>query len=232
MRKSLLIQTTLLLLASSVTSANAFDYATSPGFQIVSTTSSSPSISAGGSQFYPVTSKLIINGNLDFLNVAITNNAGEAIEVDPNTGIFQQEIKYTDSYVLEGVYMNGRSIVPVMLQGPMDIGHINFDNASAALDKNDKAVLRAMAKEVVDTDLKAIYMVGKSDATGTDAQNFAISEKRVQAAKNYLQKYLDLYGATGVIITTESMGDLSAVGVHNKPNAEDRRVDVTIYPKI
>jgi len=74
-----------------------------------------------------------------------------------------------------------------------------------------------------------VYMVGRADSTGSYDSNLEISHKRVLAAKNYLLKHLAEMGITDVEINVEYMGDLTAKA---KPDSEDRRVDVTIYPKV
>lgn len=70
---------------------------------------------------------------------------------------------------------------------------------------------------------------GGADSVGSYESNLEISRKRVLAAKNYLLNHLAEMGITDVTINTEYMGDLAS---KTKPDSEDRRVDVTIYPKV
>ena len=215
-------------------SAVAFDYTLSPGVQVTSKLSPVPTIKSGGGEFYPVVNELTVYGPLDLSAIRLENGDGEQLMVDTATAnnLIEHKVKYTDELTLRNVDSGAFLSVPVILTGPMNVGHINFGNGSSGLDASDKTILKAVAREVRDTGLKSIYLVGKSDPTGSDEQNLMISEKRVMAAKKYLESYLALIGVNDFSITTEFLGDFASRGVHNRANAEDRRVEITIYPTL
>ena len=202
-----------------------------PIYGISASISKVPSLELGGGQFYPVQNKLRLNPDVDTVGVKIMNEAGEEFLLEERNGVTYVggEIRYSEAYLAHWPEINKYVPVPVVLQGPMNIGHINFANGSVTLDAADRQILSAMADEIEHTGLKAVYMVGRADSVGGYESNLAISLKRVMAAKNYLKNHLAQMGITDVEINVEYMGDLTA---NEKPDSEDRRVDVTIYPKV
>ena len=227
MRKTLVAGASLALLLGGTVSAGAFDFTQFPSFQISSTVAATPTLTAGGGQFFPVVSTLKAYGGVDMTGAMITNEAGTEFAIDTTAGnMVSGDVTYKEIYSLFFVDPTESEPVPVVLSGPMNVGHINFNSGSATFDSGDKSILDAVAKEMARTHLTAVYLVGKADPVGTDAGNFAISMKRVNAAASYLRSALGNVGVTDARITTEYMGSIGATG------AEDRRVDITIYPKI
>jgi hypothetical protein len=227
MRKTLVAGASLALLLGGTVSAGAFDFTQFPSFQISSNVAATPALSVGGGQFFPVVSTLKSFGGVDMTGAMITNEAGTEFAIDTTAGnMISGDVTYKEIYSLFFVDPTESEPVPVVLSGPMNVGHINFASADVALDSGDKSILRAVAREMAKTHLTAVYLVGKADPVGTDAGNFAISLKRVNAAASYLRSALGDVGVTDARITTEYMGSIGATG------AEDRRVDITIYPKI
>ena len=200
MRKIFAFSMSALLISLGISNATAFDWALSPGLQINSTTASTPSIKAGGGEFYPVMSYLKVYGELDLNNLTLSNEDGSTMAIETESGLnkITGEVKYTEDMTLSGAY-NGFAVpIPVILQGPMNVGHINFGSGDVSLDANDKAILRAIAKEMKDTNLTAAYLVGRTDVVGSVDSNFSISEKRVLAAKAYLKSYEFQYSGGAV----------------------------------
>lgn len=233
MRKLMIFPISISIAIVGINSANAFDYSLSPGLQINSMLDDEPALKAGGGEFYPIANHLIVYGDLNLDSLKLDHN-GEDLTIDTSTHMptVQGKIKYTDSITLTGAYNGFPVPIPVVLSGPMDVGHINFGSGDVSLDNNDKAILRAIAAEVRDTGLTGIYLVGRTDSVGSVDSNFTVSYKRVMAAMAYLKSYLHEIGVTNPLITTEYMGELTAKGTDSKSYVEDRRVDVTIYPII
>lgn len=231
MRKIFSISMSGLLLLTSLNTANAFDYSISPGLQINSVLAATPSLKAGGGEFYPVINYLKINGDLNLSNLELDHN-GEALAIDSSTSnpMISGKIKYTDHLTLTGGYNGFPVPIPVVLDGPMNVGHINFASGETNLDNNDKTILRAIAIEIRDTGLTGIYLVGRTDSVGSVDSNFTVSYKRVIAARNYLNSYLKEIGVVDSQIVVEYMGELNATGTDSKSYGDDRRVDITIYP--
>ena len=232
MHKKLIAVTTLAILAGGVTLANATDIPELSGWGIRATTSSTPSIVSGGSQFYPVVNKFV--GSADFSTLQLTNDKGDTFTVEdqPGGAMIQGHLDFKDLYYASWMAFTPTMQISYILSDPLEVGHVHFNSGSATLDAGDRAVLNAVAKAVMDNHLYGIYMVGSADPVGSYSGNLAISESRVMAAKNYLDARLHTLGVSNALITTEYMGDLLASGAPGKANASDRRVSVTIYPVI
>ncbi|MFM8921489.1 MAG: OmpA family protein [Candidatus Nanopelagicaceae bacterium] len=223
---------TCALIFGGIYAANAQDInggADLPIYGISASISKAPSLELGGGQFFQVQNKLRLNPDVDTAGVKIMSNNGEEFLLEERDGAIDVggEVRYSEVYLAHWPEINKYVPVPVVLQGPMNIGHINFGNGSSALDSADRQILSAMADEIEHTGLKAVYMVGRADSVGSYESNLEISRKRVLAAKNYLLNHLAEMGITDVTINTEYMGELAS---KTKPDSEDRRVDVTIYP--
>lgn len=202
-----------------------------PVYGISASISKVPTLELGGGQFYQVQNKLRLNPDVDSTGVKIMNENGEEFLLEQQNGstYVGGEIKYSEMYIAYWPESNKYEPVPVLLQGPMNIGHINFGNGSTTLDAADRQLLSAMADEIEHTGLKSVYMVGRADSSGSSESNLKLSYKRVLAAEKYLRQHLAGMGITDVIINIEYMGDMTA---KSKPDSEDRRVDVIIYPKL
>ena len=212
-------------------SAQANNLPELPVYGISATISKAPTLEIGDGQFFQVVNKLRLGSDTEAAGMKLMNDNGEEFLLEQRNGstYVGGEIQYSEVYTAfwpeSGKYMP----VPVILEGPMNIGHINFANGSATLDSADKQLLSAMADEIEHTGLKAVYMVGRADSTGSYDANMAISLKRAQAAKSYLLNHLAEMGITDVVISVDYMGSATA---SSKQNSEDRRVDVTIYPRL
>jgi outer membrane protein OmpA-like peptidoglycan-associated protein len=221
----------LALGASGIYSAHAQEVPDLPVYGIMASISKTPALSLGGGQFFPVQNKLRLADGTYTDGMKLMNEDGEEILLEAKDGAsyVAGEVKYSEVYMANWPEFGKWLPVPVILQGPMNIGHVNFASGSATLDSADRQLISAMADEIEHTGLKAIYLVGKADSVGSYEGNLEISRKRVLAVKSYLQNHLAEMGITDVEISTEYMGDLISKSV---PDAEDRRVEVTIYPKI
>jgi len=219
------------LTASGIQAAIAQEALDLPIHGISASISKTPTLTLGGGQFFEVINRLDISAGVESSDVKIMNDQGEEFLVEEKDGqhLIGGEVKYSEMYTAfwpeAGIYMP----VPVILQGPMNIGHVNFASGSATLDSADRQLISAMADEIEHTGLKAVYLVGRTDSIGSTDGNLALSQKRVLAVKSYLVNHLKQMGITDVVVATENMGDLNASA---KANAEDRRVDVLIYPRI
>ena len=233
MRKTISAVGAVALLAGGTFAANAAQNGELTTYGIHSSLAAEPEITdEGGGLFYPVVNKVVTMDGSDFDNLVLSNEKGTQYPVEnvDGTYVVDGDLTYRDVY--SAVWASGAKSLqlPFILEGPMNVGHINFKTGSAALDSGDKEILDAIANEVVKTGLTGIYLVGKADKVGSDEMNFALSLKRVNAAKKYLMNALSDLGVTDADIVTEFMGELAAKGVDGKGNLEDRRVEVTIYP--
>ncbi|MEY3904652.1 MAG: hypothetical protein RIT08_568 [Actinomycetota bacterium] len=230
-KKSAIGITALAFGASGIYSAQGQEVADLPIYGITASISKSPALSLGGGQFFPVENKLRLADGAFTDGMKLMNKDGEEFLLEAKDGVTYVggEVQYSQVYMANWPELGKWLPVPVVLDGPMKIGHVNFASSSARLDSADRQLLSAMADEIEHTGLKAIYLVGKADSVGGYEGNLEISRKRVLAVKSYLQKHLAEMGITDVEISTEFMGDLIS---RSAPDPEDRRVEVTIYPKI
>ena len=230
MRKTIIAASSLALIAGGVAAASgqSTDELILPGIHAM--ISSNHTLTAGGGDFYPVVNQLV-GSHADIANIIITSGTGEVYPVVEKDGMqyVDGNLSYKNTYFITSPGSPNAMPIPLMLQGPMDVGHINFASASFAIDSNDKLILNAMADEIAKTGLKGIYMVGKADSVGSYESNMLISEKRVNAAMQYLENRLNSIGVTDFSIRTEYMGDLVS---KSKADSEDRRVEVMLYPVI
>jgi hypothetical protein len=110
--------------------------------------------------------------------------------------------------------------VRVMIDGPINVGHVHFLSGSSTL------------TAVADSNLTSAYLVGMTDINGDDQSNVLLSEKRASKAALYLEKKLDALGITDAVITTEGMGEYLADQNNGSVNGFDRKVSVLIFPTI
>lgn len=109
---------------------------------------------------------------------------------------------------------------------------VKFD--SGILFDVDKATLKGAAKSNIEslaTSLKNnpetnILIVGHTDATGTDAYNYTLSEKRAAAVKTYAESQ----GIAASRLTTEGRGETEPIADNTSDSgkAQNRRVEVVI----
>lgn len=221
------------ILISSVATAKASDISDLTTYGIYSYLAHTPSISAGGGGlFYPIVNEVRANGESDLENMVLENKKGDQIAVENMDGKLYANgnLNYQDVYSAKWADGGMSMRLPFIMQGPMNLGHINFASGSYKIDAGDKEILDAIANEVLKSNLTGIYLVGKSDSAGSDESNLALSLKRVNAAKKYLNMALEKLGVIDAVIVTEFMGEFTAKGAPNKSNLEDRRVEVMIYP--
>lgn len=230
MRKTIIAASALALLAGGAVAASGQNNGELLLPRIHAVLAEAHTLTAGGGDFYPVMN-VLDGSHTDPANTLITNAAGEVFPVVNKDGVDYVEgnLNYKDTYFISSPGSPSSMPIPLMLQGPMNIGHVNFASGSFAIDSNDKLILNAMANEIAKTGLKGIYMVGKADSVGSYEGNLLISEKRVNAAMQYLENKLNSIGVTDFSIRTEYMGDLVS---KSKADPEDRRVEVMLYPII
>jgi outer membrane protein OmpA-like peptidoglycan-associated protein len=153
-------------------------------------------------------------------------------------------VKEGEEYLLQSSVALGENIffgtdsqtagrpVRVMVDGPINLGHVHFNSGSAKLSVEGKMVITEMARQMYNSGLLGAYLVGMTDRAGSIDSNLALSQKRVTAASKYLSKKLAQLGATGTMIKTENMGEYLASTRDGIVDAFDRKVSVLIYPNV
>ena len=215
-------------------SAQATEYPFPTGMSVSIERDSLPTYSENSNVVYPVVSYFTVdmpNGDLDF---SLRTEDGEDLAV-----IKQGDKYFINSHIAigENVYFgpdiqNVADPVRVLIDGPINLGHVHFNTSSSKLTSEAKTALTLMAKEMSDSNLTSAYLVGMTDRSGGDSANLALANKRASAAASYLKKKLAGLGVMDPVITTETMGEYLSNSRDGVVNLKDRKVSVLIYPTI
>ena len=108
----------------------------------------------------------------------------------------------------------------VVKKPPCDLESVYFGFDKSNLDSTATALLAKNASCLKKTDMN-VSLTGRADPRGTTEYNMALSDRRAQAAKDYLKR-------TGIAASRMSLvprGALDATGTSESGWAKDRRVD-------
>jgi outer membrane protein OmpA-like peptidoglycan-associated protein len=102
-----------------------------------------------------------------------------------------------------------------------------FNENSAVLSEQARSNLTSLAQSLQKYPNTNVLIVGHTDSTGTNAENMALSERRAEAAKNYLVSQ----GVARSRIRAEGRGSAEPVAPSdNEVDRErNRRIEVAIY---
>lgn len=183
---------------------------------------------------YPIINKFMVsmpNGDAQFV---LERETGEVLPMVANAGdyLIQSPVTLGENVFFGTDTQTAGTPVRVMVQGPINLGHVHFSSSSAILTKEAKAVLREMANQMQISGLLGAYLVGMTDRAGSEDANLSLSLKRVNAASKYLSKKLNALGVTGAVIKTEYMGEYESASKDGVVNPFDRKVSVLVYPVI
>ncbi len=222
------------LTSLSIGVAQAADYSFPTGMSVSVERDTVPSFKEGSNVVYKVNNYFNVimpNGDTEFV---LKNEAGDLLPFSKEGDRY-----FVDAEIPVGnvVYWgpDAESVadpVRVMIEGPINIGHIHFSSSSAKLSTAGKKALRLMAQEMADSNLTSAYLVGMTDRSGGNEANVALSAKRAEAAAAYLEKRLDALGVMNAVIRTESMGEYLSAKNDGTTNEFDRKVSVLIYPTV
>jgi outer membrane protein OmpA-like peptidoglycan-associated protein len=104
---------------------------------------------------------------------------------------------------------------------------ILFDFDSAALRQQARDNLQELAENLRDYDRTDVLILGHTDATGPDAYNQQLSERRAGSAANYVVSL----GVAASRVSTRGMGENDPVATNDTAEGRqlNRRVEVVIY---
>ena len=103
---------------------------------------------------------------------------------------------------------------------PCKLDPVYFGFDQATLNTEATATLNNNAGELKKTE-RPVNLVGRADSRGTPEYNMALSDRRAQAAKEYLQRL----GIQSARLVPVPRGELDATGGDESGWAKDRRVD-------
>jgi outer membrane protein OmpA-like peptidoglycan-associated protein len=183
---------------------------------------------------YPVVNYFSVDMPNGDVNFSLRNEDGDDLAV-----IKQGDRYFINSHIAlgENVYFgpdiqNVADPVRVLIDGPINVGHVHFNPSSSRLSSQAKTALTLMAKEMADNNLTSAYLVGMTDRSGGNTSNLVLAEKRAAAAASYLKKKLATLGVMEPVIKTEAMGEYLSSSNDGVINLNDRKVSVLIYPTI
>ena len=108
----------------------------------------------------------------------------------------------------------------------ISVGDVNFDFDRASLKDSAMGVLNAAAEQIKShsTSVKGVTVTGYTDSTGPEAYNQALSERRANSVKSYLE------GKGVSNITAVGRGEANPVGDNatRAGRAANRRVEVDV----
>lgn len=234
MKKILVIGTTILALPIFAISAGASEYPFPTEMKVTIERGDEPLMKSKSSVVYPVINKFSVtmpNGDADFV---LEKESGDEIPLtkEGDEYLLQSPVAIRENIFFGADSQTAGRPVRVMLQGPINLGHVHFNSGSAKLRFEGKLVLAEMAQQMYNSGLLGAYLVGMTDRAGSEDGNLALSLKRVNAASKYLSKKLSELGVTGAVIKTENMGEFLASSKDGVVNPFDRKVSVLIYPSV
>lgn len=104
---------------------------------------------------------------------------------------------------------------------------ILFDFDESDLRPEARENLRALADNLNEYERTDVLIIGHTDATGSDAYNQGLSERRARSAASYVQQL----GVAGERVSTRGMGETDPVADNDTAEGQqlNRRVEVVIY---
>jgi peptidoglycan-associated lipoprotein len=115
---------------------------------------------------------------------------------------------------------NGFCVAAVKTAATCRLESVYFDFDKSTLNTDATATLNNNANEIK-KNAKTVNLVGRADSRGTPEYNMALSDRRAQAAKEYLQRL----GIQSARLVPVPRGELDATGTEESGWAKDRRVD-------
>ena len=103
---------------------------------------------------------------------------------------------------------------------------ILFDVDQSALKGAARTNIESLATSIKNNPQTNIFIVGHTDATGTDAYNYRLSERRAASVKTYAVSQ----GIPSSRLTTEGRGETEAIADNTSDSgkAQNRRVEIVI----
>jgi len=214
--------------------AQATEYSFPIGMSVSIERDALPTYSENSNIVYPVVNYFSVNMPNGDENFALRNEDGQDLPV-----IKQGDKYFINSHIAlgENVYFgpdvqNVADPVRVIVDGPINVGHVHFKSSSSKLSSQAKRALSLIAEEMFNSNLTSAYLVGMTDRSGGESANLVLANKRAEAAASYLKKKLAGLGVMDPVITTESMGEYLSTSKDGVVNLKDRKVLVLIYPTI
>lgn len=234
MKRSIAVLATSCLAFSSGTIAHATEYSFPTGMTVTIEKGEIPSYKVGSNVAYQIVNYLSVNfpdGDQAFV---LKDEAGEALTVmkDGDRFFIDADVPLGEKVYFGPNEQNVGDPVRVMIQGPINVGHVHFARGSVTLNSDAKEALKLVAREMADHNLTSAYIVGMTDRTGSESANLLLSTKRANATSAYLKKRLEALGVSNPVIATEGMGEYLSDRKDGVEYSYDRKASIMVYPTI
>lgn len=234
MNKKLIYAALLLAMPSLAVTASATEYPFPVDMRVSIEKGENPILKSESSVVYPIVNKFTVtmpNGDVEF--VLEDENGDEIMMVkDGEEYLLQSPVAVGESVFFGSNLETAGRPVRVILEGPINLGHIHFAAGSSRLNEEAKYVIGEMAQQMVNSGLLGAYLVGMTDRSGSDSENLKLSMKRASTASKYLSKRLARLGAESPRITMENMGEYLSSTKDGAIDPYDRKVSVLVYPLV
>jgi outer membrane protein OmpA-like peptidoglycan-associated protein len=97
-------------------------------------------------------------------------------------------------------------------------GDVLFDFDRAEIRPDAEPVLAQLAELIAENGPSGVEITGHTDSRGSEDYNQALSERRADAARNYL---VDALGLDVGLFTTQGRGELEPVAANERPDGRD-----------
>lgn len=234
MKKSIAVIATACLTVSGGTLAGATEYPFPTGMTVTIEKSSIPSYKVGSNVAYQIVNYFKVNFPDGDQSFVLKDEGGEALTVmkDGNRFFIDADVPLGEKVYFGPNEQNVADPVRVMIEGPINVGHVHFNRGSATLSVDAKEALKLVAREMADHNLTSAYIVGMTDRSGSEMANILLSAKRADAAATYLRKRLTSLGVLDSRITTEGMGEYLSEKKDGSEYTYDRKASILVYPTI
>lgn len=186
----------------------------------------------GTNEFLPIQHRLNISNEDLSSNFMILNgeNKFEIVKNQDGNLIVNGSLDYRESTFIIGKEFNYSQPIPILVIDPIDLGKVTFKFATDELTKGGQSVIKKIAKQIVDSNLNGLYLVGNADNVGPNWYNLMISKKRVEKVKSLLKEELSYISGDNFSIETEFMSNYLTKGSKKSRDEASRSVTFLLYP--
>ena len=234
MKKALVTASAASLLLGGVAMARAADYPFPTGMAVSIEKGEIPTYEVGSNRVYQIVSYFTANFPNGDEQFVLKTEEGELLHImkEGDRYFVDANIPIDEKIYFGPNEQNVADPIRVLLEGPINVGHVHFAVGSSKLSVSAKEALQIAAQEMADHNLASAYLVGTTDRTGNESANVALSAKRAAVTASYLRSQLVDLGVDNPEITTEGMGEYLSAKKDGTTNPYDRKVSIMVYPKL
>lgn len=234
MKRYFLLSAVILALPTVALPAGAKDYSFPINMKVTIERGETPIMKSKSSVVFPIVNKFSVtmpNGYMDFV---LETESGEEIRMvaDGSEYLLQTPIALGEEVFFGVDTQTVGKPIRVLVDGPITLGHVHFASSSSRLNEEAKFILDEMAQQMYSSGLFSATLVGMTDIAGDTISNLGLSLRRANMAAKYLKSALMELGVEDPNIVVENMGEYLSSVDKKSINPYDRKVFVTVYPKV